>query len=318
MNNYDVAHKFFYASYDEEVSKNYMNVSYRHLKFYSYSTCIAVQGINKNNQRVCLISSNTMTPTTGKHIGILRASANCTLIKIPFEYGNSHYYEDIHQIALYYAANLINYLKEFKYSEFTREYNRNLYEQYFNSLKDLYFNFDLSSIDNIEAYIKGFQVVVINFNNLSKVKGLKAKQRKLALEKARKEKQELEHLLQGNTITQLAYTCKHSTTLDYQTKSKIFNLITNNNNLSLIYLSDDVTKVATTKNVVVNTKDVYRLAKMYLNNSLKVGLHISCYTVQEITENYVQVGCHKIPKNNIEQIVKDIEALTTNKNDNVA
>ena len=54
--------------------------------------------------------------------------------------------------------------------------------------------------------------------------------------------------------------------------------------------------------VKVNRKEVETLLKLWNKGKLKKGMTISHYTIIEIKADFVKVGCHKIPTENIKAL----------------
>ena len=86
MNNYDIAHNFFYQE-GENFDKYYKSMSYNNDKFYSYGTIIAKKMIDKNGDKCLFLSANNFSNTTTKHINYLRqACPYYNILYVPVDY----------------------------------------------------------------------------------------------------------------------------------------------------------------------------------------------------------------------------------------
>lgn len=69
MKNIDIAHEFFYSDFNS--SRNFNNINYSENLFYSYYTVIGAVVKSKTGNNILLVSEDSMSSTTGKHIGNL-------------------------------------------------------------------------------------------------------------------------------------------------------------------------------------------------------------------------------------------------------
>ena len=102
MDNLDFIDKFVNA---KELYKKHGNLKAEGKRLYSYETCIAEKEKDTNGADIMLVSNNTFSMTTARHLYILRskcAQAGILTVKLP-QYYNS---ED------FYGIHIINKIKD--------------------------------------------------------------------------------------------------------------------------------------------------------------------------------------------------------------
>ena len=82
MANIDIAHEFFYSDFDS--SRNYNNISYSENLFYSYYTVIGAVVKSKTGNNILLVSEDSMSSTTGKHIGNLISACPFSCLRVAY------------------------------------------------------------------------------------------------------------------------------------------------------------------------------------------------------------------------------------------
>lgn len=83
-----IAHDFFYSGFDKTRSLSGMSVSYDKHSFYSYYTTIGYVTTDKTGNLVTLISRNSMSVTTAKHLRELRSASPYSCIPVEMNYGD--------------------------------------------------------------------------------------------------------------------------------------------------------------------------------------------------------------------------------------
>lgn len=92
MDNYDFIEKFVN---EKELYKQHGNLSAEGNRLYSYSTCIAEKAKDTNGADIMIVSDDTFSSTTLRHLYILRskcAQAGIRMVKLPQRYNNSEFY----------------------------------------------------------------------------------------------------------------------------------------------------------------------------------------------------------------------------------
>lgn len=309
MKNIDIAHEFFYSDFNS--CKTFNNVSYNQNLFYSYYTVIGAVVQSKFGNNILLVSENSMSSTTGRHIGNLISSCPFSYLRVPMEYGN-------HYFSLEACINrIIKNLEEYLSSKLSLKANREGFIQSYNQL--LYINDNIQSIDKyiLEQYKSTFELL----SNSKEVKELKAKLKEKARQEEIKAKQELQELLNNYgylDLIQFVYDSDNSTIkiTDYH-KSKLMQnrvkkALNPHNDLSFVWIENENT-VKTSKHIRMSMDIVKTGLKLWKHNKVKHGYKVDCYTVIEIREDYVQIGCHKIPIDNIKALYETIYQNKTQK-----
>ena len=92
MDNIDFIEKFVSRN---KFSGTHGNLSANGNRLYSYETCIAEKGKDINGDNVIIVSDNTFSNTTAKHISILRskcAGAGVRTVRLPQYYDSAEFY----------------------------------------------------------------------------------------------------------------------------------------------------------------------------------------------------------------------------------
>ena len=302
MKNIDIAHEFFYSDFNS--SRNFNNISYSENLFYSYYTVIGAVVKDKSNDYVLLVSDDSMTPTTSKHIGYLISACPFSFLRVPMEYGN-HYFSLEACI-----KRIVHNLHCYSNSRLSQKANRQGYINSFNQLQ--YINDYIQDVDSslIEQYKPLFDLL----NNSDEVKQLKAQLKEKDRQdriQAEKELQELLTTYDYFDLIRFVYDSYNSTIKfdDYsKTKAmqnKVRKALNPNNDLSFVWIENEYT-VRTSKNIRMNMDIVKTGLKLWKHNKIKHGYKVDFYTVLEVRKDYIQIGCHKIPTENIQALYEKI------------
>lgn len=302
MKNIDIAHEFFYSNFNS--SRNFNNISYSENLFYSYYTVIGAVVKSKFGNNILLVSEDSMTSTTGRHIGYLINACPFSFLRVPMEYGN-HYFSLEACI-----KRIVKNLEDYSNSKLSLKANRESYIQSFKQLQ--YINDNIQDIDSslIEQYKPLFDLL----NNSDEVKELKAKLKEKAKQDRIKAQQELNELLSNYNyldLAKFAYDNYNSQIYfdDYNKTNTMQNRVKKalnpNKDLSFAWIENENT-VKTSKNIRMPMDIVRTGLKLWKHNKIKHGYRVGCYTVLEVRKDYVQIGCHKIPIENIKALYENI------------
>ena len=313
MNNYDIAHKFFYSE-KRECNPSYKAMSFINNKFYSYSTLIGLIATTKKKEQFLLVSEDSMSNTTGKHIGYLISACPFgykNIIRVPFRYGESlSWYEQdmIISHVLETALDRFNYTET--QTKLTQKTNREYLTEEYQVICKLV---DLFKIENKDVLKKAKKLIktkkqfIDDLNNNDKVKALKSKERAKNAEHLKQVKAEMKKLTEKTPITELARQCySYYSDLDIEIKKKIAKVLNPNSPYEFAYCWVDGDLIKTSKSCSVDVEEAKTLLKLWKHNKLKHGMTIGCYTVLQVMNNYLQIGCHKIPVENVEQLYKEL------------
>ena len=302
MANIDIAHEFFYSDFDS--SRNYNNISYSENLFYSYYTVIGSVVKSKTGNNILLVSEDSMSSTTGKHIGNLISACPFSFLRVPMEYGN-HYFSLEACI-----KRIVHNLDCYANSRLSQKANRQGYINSFNQLQ--YINDYIQDVDSslIEQYKPLFDLL----NNSDEVKQLKAQLKEKDRQdriQAEKELQELLTTYDYFDLIRFVYDNYNSTIKfdDYsKTKAmqnKVRKALNPNNDLSFVWIENEYS-VRTSKNIRMNMDIVKTGLKLWKHNKVRHGYKVDFYTVLEVRKDYIQIGCHKIPTENIQALYEKI------------
>ena len=88
-------------------------------------------------------------------------------------------------------------------------------------------------------------------------------------------------------------------------QNKVRKALNPNNDLSFVWIENEYT-VRTSKNIRMNMDIVKTGLKLWKHNKIKHGYKVDFYTVLEVRKDYIQIGCHKIPTENIQALYEKI------------
>lgn len=311
MRNINIAQEFFYSDFNSH--RNFNNISYNQNIFYSYYTVIGAVIQDKFGNNILFVSESSMSPTTGRHISHLINACPFSYLRVPMEYGNHHF-------SLEACINrIIKNLDYYSNSKLSLKANR---ESYIQSFKQLQFiNDNIQDIDSsvIEQYKPMFDLL----NDSLEVKQLKAKLKEKAKQDRIKTEKELNELLNKYDyldLAQFAFEIQHAKIVfdDYKTdrelSARVRKILNPNNDLSFVWIDENENIVKTSKNITMPMDIVRTGLKLWKHNKVKHGYKVDCYTVLEVRKDYVQIGCHKIPIENIKALYEKIFSSKSEKN----
>ena len=291
MRNVDVAHDFFYHE-GRSFDRSSMTVSYRNNIFYSYSTAIGQITEDRTGRKVCIISNDGFSSTTRKHISELRCASKYPVYYLPQNIGNREFYpRDI-------VKELIANLKYYSESKLTQKPNRERFTDTYIMLQNTLELKMFKEYDKeIKKVLKQYRTLYEDINNPEQIKKIK----EIQLERAKKEKaklaRKLKEYINKYDVAQLARIAYEGLGLDAETRRSIRQYLNPNNDLSFIWFSND--RVCTSQHISVDRKEATALLHLWEKGKLKHGMTISYYTVLEVRNDYIKVGCHKIPVSNL-------------------
>ena len=311
MRNSDVAHKFFYDR-NGSFERASMTTSYYNNKFYSYSTCIGEISTDINGNEICIISDDNFSSTTSKHLSSLRYACPMNIVYLPQNMGNNEFY------ALEIVRELARNLEYYSKSKLTQKPNREALTHNFEMLEDcLRLQKFTQYTDEINNTLNQYKDLVNSINSPEKLKEYKEKQAKIEREKQAKLKKELNTLLDIHSYIDLIkfaysdYSFDDVTADNYEMikeqKSKLRKYFNPKNELSFVWIDGDYIK--TSQYISVDKKEATVLLKLWLNDKLKHGMMISYYTVLQVMDKFVKIGCHKIPTENLRALASELRLI---------
>lgn len=309
MRNINIAHEFFYSDFNSH--RNFNNISYSGNLFYSYYTVIGAVVKSKFGNNILLVSESSMSPTTGRHIGNLISSCPFSFLRVPMGYGN-------HYFSLDSCINrIVKNLDDYSNSKLSLKANREGFIQSFNQLQ--YINDNIQDVDS--SLIGQYKPMFDLLNDSLEVKQLKAKLKEKAKQEKFKAEKELNELLNQYDyldLAQFAFDIYHAKIVfdDYKTdremSARVKKVLNPNNDLSFVWIENENT-VKTSKNIRMPMDIVRAGLKLWKHNKVKHGYKVGCYTVLEVRKDYVQIGCHKIPTENIKALYEKVFSIKAEK-----
>lgn len=302
MQNRNVAHSFFY-DINGKFERKSITVSYAYNKYWSYATVIAKITQTITGKTVCIISDNNFSATTAKHISELRSACPFDVVYLPQSKGQQDF--NAYDTVKICIDNLEYYSK----SKLTQKPNREGFSRYFHMLQN---TLELEGFENqfkkTEKALNEYRPLYDAINDPEKLKGYKAKQTQREKEKQQRLKKELKQHIERFDISELAYLAySNQTTVDTDLKTKLRQYLNPKNDLSFVWFDNINDKIKTSQCISVNKKEGVALLKLWEAGKLKHGMTISCYIVLEVRENYIQIGCHKIPVENLKALLNQLK-----------
>lgn len=72
------------------------------------------------------------------------------------------------------------------------------------------------------------------------------------------------------------------------------------------FIWQDAGYIKTSQGVTMPVATVKTMYHAYTRDKVKIGMHVGAFTVMEITPDFVQIGCHKIPVQNIHEVCSNL------------
>lgn len=294
MINQQFAHQFFYDN-DFKATAYNGNMHYTDGNFYSYSTIIGKVISNKHGKTL-LLSANTFSTTTAKHISYLRTACPFDIIRVPVDW----YQSDIRPERL--VTDITSILDSIFASGLNTKHKRDEYAAYLNSLEKL----------NTRNIIPASQRVINKYKKiweehtdpqvLAKERAAKAAKTREANARLAKE---LEAVLSSHSYLEqikLAYATEQR---DNKISNKLKKHLNPSGDLSFIWPYPQ--GYYTSQSVHMDTQVVHVALKLYKASKLKHGMTIGNFTVLNITQDFIKVGCHKIPIENVNALIEEAD-----------
>ena len=285
--NRDAAHAFFYNEADSVRFANGMSMRFDSNFFYSYATVIAARTEGKDGRPVYLISRNTMTRTTAKHLCYLRSTCPADYVRVPFHYGDSFYKPGFNMLNLL-AQRFKEMLQSAARARLTRAENRRALIDLYEDAKE--FSERVFTLDFLSDFSDAYTTAV-EIENSSKEK--RAERIKAVAEKAKAARAALikAHGYMGAVMR--AYT---------EGDDKARRLLNPSGELSFVWRDKDG-DYRTSQHICMDRRAGDAALKLWAAGKLRHGMKIGIFTVISITRNFVKVGCHKIPAENLRALL---------------
>lgn len=309
--NREIFHKFFYAG-DDESGRAKSNTSFDGWEFKSYRTTIGVKTPGKDGRPVLLIADSSFSNTTSAHLSALCAACpypSSHIIHVPFTWGDVWYKREycIDDLLHRFIDRLSNWdIDQLKYTESRRAF----LGAYHNFSRFLELVATKRPAKAVLQKIEELAVIANETEDRKKrnelISGLTAKREAAAKRKAAAEKRKHAELLKQ--FSDIPYLDKiriaffRPEGVDETARAALRSIFNPDGSLSYVVPELSGEGVITTQGVFMDCHTVRALLKAWKAGRIHAGQHIGPYTLREITPAYVQVGCHKIPMQNIREL----------------
>lgn len=299
----DLAHAFFYKC---DTERHYTaSASFEDKKFYSYYTCIGYI-YNGHGRRVLLVSSETMSATTGKHRSALIHACPFEVLEVPFRYGE-HAPHAEKEILKHIAENFASRIKADMEAKHT--YTRAADRQYTEELQKNAAAF----VELTKVKIKGlakYTKYAAEHLNADNIKQAAKKARERAAKKAAQVKKRVEQFKKRIAKTPLLESINKycfdfkafEATKEEQEERALFVASFGIENPSFVTFDSASDTVKTSQRVTIPTKEVLPLLRAWKHGKNIVGQKCGIYTILENNAQRVKIGCHNIPTENIKAL----------------
>ena len=285
--NRSICHDFFYSDFNKYRCLRNYNIWYDQNVVYSYGTAIGCVVKDKRGNKVFLYSRDSMSNTTGRHISHLWRASPYPRIPVAFDYGSK-------------AATLEAIASNFRYDlrycadlKMTRVENRRAFIDLFD---------DAMRFSNEVFTLEGLDEFADLYNTLKddkKVAEIKARERKANSEKIKQAKAEWKKLLSEHSYLELVKMAFSDWGNEVSRKLRI--KLNPQGFYSFVWLDDDVYCTSQGIRIPKALGDI--ALKRWQDGKLKIGDTLDRYTVLKITDEYVKVGCHIIPTENLKALL---------------
>lgn len=292
MDNKEFFHSFFYSgkTYDK-----HGNLSYDYPVFLSYSTAIGEIAATIDGERVLIVSDNSFSVTTAKHIGALSAASPLPVVTLPAFRDKKGFN----------GADICDYLRErasLKSYKITQKSERERLLKNFEMVKTCL------TIAKFKPYFREFKKILKNFEKMAavaidpeKIKAEKAK----AAEKAKKAREALERRLRAFGKKSLLEQVTLAYSLPYSESKEMRQYLNPNGDLAFVWITG-IGGIKTSKGLSFTADDARGFAVAYKAGKFVNGYKVGIYTVVQNTAEFVKIGCHKIPRANLDQVADKI------------
>lgn len=304
-------HAFFYQNdgHPSRAESRSASVWYKGNHFYSYSTEIGMIW-NKTGDPVLFLSHDSLSSTTAKHISALRAACPFRVLCIPFKFDDDFSYGSderfIRMIISRFELSLRKYNKEHLTSLENRVSFTDWYKRFCKFLQctdgSRFCNQDNREyIDDLMEWVRYTDDNDAEIRNLRAEKARKTKEanKRKAMAKAERIAKTRNFILEAGGLFKYLRTVKGQAHWN-----EIYEV------LGTSYVCwPDVDKdgkdiVKTSAGIKVDADIVCKMLKLWKAGKVKEGMHLACYLITHIGDDYVQVGCHKIVRENIDALYK--------------
>lgn len=310
--NLEIFHKFFYSDEDKN-EEGRAAVSFYGWTFKSYNTTIGIKTPGKDGRPVLLIADSFFSNTTRRHIQALRSACPYPadhIIPVSFNWCDGWYKKEnsINELLQRFINKLSGWkIDNLKRIESRRDFLR-IYSNFIRFLELVAPNHpDKATLQKIE------EVAIIAKENEDRKKRnalisrLTAKRdaamkRKLAEEK-RKYAELLKQFSDVPYLDKIRIAFFRPEGIGETARADLRHIFNPDGSLSYVIPSPCGSEyVTTTQGINMDYHTVRRALKAWKDGRIRIGQLIGQYPITGLTEEYVTIGCHKIPMQNVREL----------------
>lgn len=292
MNNKEFFHSFFYSGKNAD---NHGNLSYAYPCFFSYSTTIGEIVETIDGGRVLLTSESSFSMTTAIHLSHLRDASPLPVVTLPAIRGQREFNAPAVLEHFKARADLSGY-------KITQKAERERLLTNFEMVKTCL------TIVKFKPLFKDFKKLLKVYEKMAavaidpeKIKAEKAR----AAEKAKKARAALERRLRAFAKKPILEQITIAYSLPYDESKEMRQFLNPNHDLSFVWLTENG-GIRTSKGLSFSVAEARGFARAYKAGKFVNGYKVGIYTVVQNTADFVKIGCHKIPRANLDQIAEKI------------
>ena len=322
MHYHDIFHNYFHGG---EGSTHGANYHFEGNAFFSYATTIALKATDDSGEEWLLVSGNSMSSYTGRHLNyLLRACPHDRRLRIPLERGDRVY--DLRDVAVVWSG----YARSMADCSFSRVEDRMKFEW----LHDSFLKFlDLfkGQLEGSRDYLDRATETLAECRRRcdEKTARLKAAQEKAASrtpeeveamrEKRRLAEERRQKRIEEKTkaVMAMPYLLRiqllfdrravHERPTDVPKESWALaaqEMMKSGEKRGYSFMWPVEGGVRTSQGVYVVREEVEKAIRLYLRTRKMLGTEIGGFKVVRIDDKAVQVGCHLIPMENVRAVAK--------------
>lgn len=304
-------HAFFYQSegYPNRAESRSASVRYAGNHFYSYGTEIGMIW-NKTGEPVLFLSHDSLSNTTAKHISALRAACPFKVLCIPFKFDDDFSHgSDEHFIRMIISRFELS-LRKYKKEHLTSLENRCSFTDWYKRFCSFIHFTDGSRFCNHANWKYIYELmewVRYTDDNDAEIRKLRAeKARKTKEANKRKALAKAERIAKTrNLILEAGGLFKYVQTVKTNAQwNEVYEVLDTNYVCWPDVGPDGKNIVKTSAGIKVDADIVSKMLKLWKAGKVKEGMHLACYVITHIGDDYVQIGCHKIVRENIDALYK--------------
>ena len=306
--NHEIFHHFFYGYRSEQ--KGRANVRYSGRHFFSYSTQIGYL-YNETGRPVLFVSENTFSATTSAHRMALIMAAPVDTIDVPFDWYDNFVYDEknIPRIMFErFTEHLLNYKAEsFRLADNRRDF----LDRYWNFRKFLQVTgqkLDESTENRLNELTRLAEDTEENQRARRQQSAKLAAKTRKKNEAARETRKKLLAMFEDSSIISVVLLAYGQKKITPETTIARNELIRRFGGMKSYVWPEDSENVRTSQGVKLPVATARRMLALWKAGRATVGMHVGPYSVREIGPEFVQIGCHCIPVENLRELDKALNA----------